>query len=318
MKFSFGRIFRVQEYSAVNMSKPRFMRLSLIILSFICVLLSGCDETRIDSDWREHQIVIDGKFDDWASAQTYYDEKEKVVVNLANDNDYFYICLVTRNRGLEVRLMESGFMAWFDPAAGRKKVFGIRFPIGLRKMGMSLEEEKRDSTKDWYDQEDQSGVIDREKERWQSKEFNKQLETVEGLQDNLEIVNAASLAGRSGPHDDKDKNKPQELNPQESVKFGIEAKVGRDKDYFVYELKIPLKKSVEHPYAIDASPGKSFGLGLEIAKFGFGMRKGPKPDDAASGGDQAPSEMGRHSARSDEVFQLWAIVTLASDPAISN
>lgn len=284
----------------------------LIILPVICVFLSGCNENRLESGWRGHKIIIDAKFDDWGNAQTYYDEKEKTVVNLANDSEYFYICLITRNRGLEIRLMESGFVAWFDPDGGKNQSFGIRFPIGLKRMGMSLEEDKRDSSRDWYDEQDQSGVIDREKEKWQSKEFNKHLETIEDLQDKLEIVNG-NFTGHKGNHPEPEK----ELNLDESAKLGIEAKAGRENDYFVYELKVPLVKSVQHPYAAGIKPGKPLGLGLEISKFSLSKGKGDKFDDDG-GDDQTVSEIRPHNMRSDDVFQFWAIVTLASGPLASN
>ena len=312
----------------------------LIILFFVCVALTGCDETRLDSDWPVRQIAVDAKYDDWGSAQAYYDEKEKVLVNLANDNDYLYICLVTRNRGLEIRLMESGFVAWFDPNSGKKKVFGIRFPVGLSKQGMSIEEEKRNSASEWYDQEDQAGVIDREKEKWQSDAFNKRLEIVEGLQDQLEIVNAGfehkgklpnpplDKSGRERemdqvmdkkkpPHGGDLRGMPRVMSLEEAAKLGIQAKTGRQKDYFVYELKIPLTKSVEYPYAVGAKPGKTFGLGLEIAKFGMSKGKGPMQESGESGDGQGgpPEVMGQQGMMgSNEAFQLWAIVTLAKEP----
>ncbi len=292
--------------------KARYIYPILLILLFISIILSGCDETRLDSDWADRKIVVDAKYDDWGSAQAYYDENEKVLINLANDNEYFYICLVTRNRGLEVRLVESGFMAWFDPDAGKKKTFGIRFPIGLRKQGMSLEDEKRNSSNEWYDQEDQSGVIDREKEKWQNKEFNKHLETVEGLQDQLEVVSEVS------GHKVKGARPPQVLNLEESAKLGIEVKTGRKNDYFVYELKIPLVKSIEHPNAIGAKPGKPFGLGLEIAKFDMSKKKDSLFNEEDGKDSPAPSKMGPPDMRSGDTFQLWAIVTLSSGSLASN
>ena len=34
-----------------------------------------------------------------------------------------------------------------------------------------------------------------------------------------------------------------------------------------YELKVPLARSADHPYAIDTAPGKAIGVGLETGKM---------------------------------------------------
>jgi len=136
-----------------------------LIFFLFCLVFLGCGKPTLFSPWRDHEIIIDGKYKDWGTSTTYYDEKAKVVLNLANDADYMYVCMISRNREIETQVMESGFVVWFDPDGGKNKLFGIHFPIGLKRMGMSIEEKgKRDMTRDWQDQEDKSGLIDREKE----------------------------------------------------------------------------------------------------------------------------------------------------------
>ncbi|MFA5144462.1 MAG: hypothetical protein WC723_00420 [Candidatus Omnitrophota bacterium] len=300
-----------------------------ILLLFICLVLSGCGSgLELNSDWRLRQIAIDGKYTDWAGTGSYYNEKEKVLINLLNDNDYLYICLITRNRGIETKIMESGFTAWFDPGAGKNKVFGIRFPAGLKRMGMSIEDKKRDASLDWRDQEDKSGLIDREKERWRDKDFNKRLQTLEGLQGKLEIISGpaepkdkykhrrppSGEAGKEGHALEKREGPPgsffndgrpmKELSLEEAEKLGIEAKVGQENDYFVYELKVPLTKSMKHPYAIETKAGKQIGLGLEISMSGMDIA-------GKDGGRAAPGGLMGLDISPEEGFQLWATVTLS-------
>jgi len=301
---------------------------SLLVL--LCLESFGCGKTILFSAWRDRAIKIDGKYTDWSESTAYYDEDAKVVLNLVNDADYLYICLISKNRAIETKIMESGLTIWLDPDGGQKKVFGIRFPIGLKRMGMSIDdEEKRDITRDWQNQEDKSGLIDREKERLTDKNFNKRLETLEGLQEKLEILKGdfglegknkrtghfAKKVNKRGITKDKDiapednkKNKPIELSSEEAGKFGIEAKVGRENDYFVYELKVPLIKTSEHIYAIEAKKGEPIGLGVEAenaAMFGNGM------------GDRMPSREGRMSQGgmfgSESKLKLWLTVALSSE-----
>jgi len=298
----------------------------LIIIASVCMVLSGCNEPRFNSDWRDCQIVIDGKYSDWKNTGAYYDEKRNVNISFFNDNEYFYICLITRSRDLETKVMESGFVAWFSSEGGKNRIFGVRFPTGSRSLGR---EEQRDESRDWRDQEDKSGLVDREQERWRDKDFNKRLEVLEGVQDKLEILKGEFdlkdkgqpprpphgesnkehiIKRRDGPEGDFLGKGPNELSLEEARKLGIEAKVGRENDYFVYELKVPLVKSIEHPYAIGAKAGKPIGLELKISMFGMDMQ-------GRGGGRRMPPGMS-HGRRSQKSFRLQAIVILSSTPSI--
>jgi len=305
---------------------------SLLVL--LCLTSFGCSKTILFSAWRDRPINIDGKYTDWNKSTAYYDENTKVVLNLVNDAGYLYICLISRNRAIENKIMESGLTIWFDHDGGQKKEFGIRFPIGLRRMGMSIDdEEKRDISRDWQDQEDKSGLIDREKERLMDKNFNKRLGTLEGLQEKLEIVRGgvdfkgknkrlkppAAGVGKKDVMKDKSitpgdirMNKPVELSLEEAGKFGIEAKVGRENDYFVYEIKVPLMKSSEHIYAIEVKKGQPIGLGLEAGNFSADMLANAMGDQKPPRRDRIPEER-ETMFGSPNKLKLWFSVALSSE-----
>jgi len=293
----------------------------LIIAVFICGSLSGCKLPELYSDWRDRDIVIDGKYSDWPDTQTYYIEKENVIINLTNNKEYLYLCLITMNRELEIKIMESGFVVWFDQDGGMKRVFGIAFPVGLKNMGMSLNEEKRSMESDWEDQQDIGGLIDRDKERQRSKEFTKHLETMEGLQDKLGLmIGSFDMKGKRKKHrpdlDKKEiapKDRPKVLTLDETALFGIEAKVGRQNNYFVYELKVPLVKTPAHPYAIGAKPGQPISMGLEVgAARGMNIMGGGEHQMRRGGQDEMSTDEG-YPMRSDSNFKFWGTVMLAPD-----
>ena len=288
-----------------------------VILVLSCVFFSGCGRINLLSSWRRHEINIDGKYSDWEESTAYYNEEAKLVLNLVNDADYIYICLISRNRAIEAKMMESGFILWFDPDGGRNKVLGIHFPIG----GMSIEEDKRVKSDDWQDQEDKGGLIDREKERLRDRNFNKRLETLEGLQERMEIIIGSLDSKRKHPrptseevskgHTKKEtgfhqgvpvNGRPVELSLEEARKLGIEAGIGRHNGYFVYELKVPIVKSANYPYAIEKRSGRPIGLGLEIEssrmKIMGNDRVGPEPPDGMF--------------RGQEEFRLWMKIILSS------
>jgi len=275
------------------------------ILVFSLILSStvfpGCERQNFSSTWRDHAIAINGKYTDFGNATSYYDEKERVTLSLYNDNDFLYICLISRNHKVESQLMESGFVAWFDPDGGKKKAIGIRFPLGMKAMGMSLIEGER-SRKDWESKEDETGVEDekdRAAARSRQRDFDKRLEAVEGLQEGVEIIAGPDKAGHI------------KLSLEDAARQGIEVKIGRQNGYFVYELKVPLIKGSRQPYAIGVRKGKPIGLGMEIAGPDMGMPDKGLGRDKPSEEGSIPQGMGRGGEGIPEGFRLWATVTLA-------
>lgn len=101
---------------------------------------------------------------------------------------------------------------------------------------------------------------------------------------------------------------------------GIAVKVGQVEGYLVYELKVPLAKSTETPYAIETRPGASIGLGFETPKIerpsrgtgGFGGGMGRR------GGGGMGGRGGGMGGRRDSGFEqpkplkLWSTVQLAA------
>ena len=75
---------------------------------------------------------------------------------------------------------------------------------------------------------------------------------------------------------------PTQITPLEAK--GIELSIKSYEDYLVYEMKVPLRASPEHPYAINAA-GKSVGVGFEAGKFE--VRQNPSRDN--QGGEGMPA-----------------------------
>ena len=106
----------------------------------------------------------------------------------------------------------------------------------------------------------------------------------------------------------------------DAAKKGIEAKIGHQNDYFVYELKVPLIKSDQHQYAIGFKVGKPIGFGLEIDATNRDMNQNSVGDHASQGeGRRARHEemsygMVQEGVSSNESFKLWATITPASGP----
>ncbi|MCK9572592.1 MAG: hypothetical protein M0Q96_04890 [Candidatus Omnitrophica bacterium] len=273
-----------------------------VYILLVCFLFAGCERPNLYSYPKDREIVIDGKYSEWGDYVSYYSEKEKLVVNLANDKDYLYICLVSRSRRVETQIMESGLQLWFDADNGQRKLFGIRFPIGMRAMGMPISQKLKKDDRQVYD--DNQDAL--RKDDWGDKEFDKKLETIENLQDKIELTL---------PNDKKMPGTGKEMLLEEANKFGVEAKLGREKGYFVYELKVPLNITKEHPYAIGIQEDGRIGLGIEVQNSRVERVGGPVARPTGNKDDQPdiPSDamFGTGSSYSEENIKLWVIINLA-------
>jgi hypothetical protein len=217
-------------------------------LSFILFLstffLVGCGLFEVDSKWRDRDIAIDGKSGDWLNAMMYFEE-ERISLGLLNDENFMYICMIVDDPFIRSQIVRQGFELWFDPRGGKKKVFGIRFPLGMLEAEMQPEEmqARRVPMKPVRDEQDPERL---------SQALRRQM-------DELEIL---------GPGKDESVRMPVEKAE------GIEVKIEVASGMIVYELKVPLHLSEEFPFAIGTKAGDLIGVRLEAAKMDFGQMRG--------------------------------------------
>jgi hypothetical protein len=198
-------------------------------IGILALFTVGCDEQELNSNWLNREIIIDAKSDDWLNT-LYYFESNMVSLGFFNDESHLYVCMLAEHPMLQAQVVGQGFTLWFDPAGGKEKTFGIKFPIGMRSM-----REQMDSM------HTPEGELDRDKMRQAFEE---------------------SLAGLEilGPGGEK------KQIPVEEAK-GIEIKVRNETGLLVYELKVPLRSDKEHPFAIGANAGTTIGFGLEVPEI---------------------------------------------------
>jgi len=250
-------------------------------LLLLALGLAGCSTFTTfstESQPLDHQIIVDGKTDDWAG-NLYVVEGERVSLGLLNDRDNLYICLLAEDNITRSQIMMQGLTIWFDPQGGKKKTLGIKYPIGLPpgerpmpRIGENPEEPGFDNL---------------------PSELPKELEIIRS-----------------------EKETPQKLNIAEAK--GIELKAVPSSGLLVYELKIPLVQTEEHPIAVGAEPGKTIGIGFETGKLDLSKmpreRSGGMPP---MGGGRDRGGMGGMGGfgRGPQMLQglkIWAKVQLAS------
>lgn len=153
-----------------------------------------------------------------------------------NDQDFLYVSLVTEDESLRKEIARGGLTVWLDPKGGDEKVLGIKYPLGAPRGGRPAAQKEEAGGRP---PEEPAGSPD----------------------SGLEIYRPGVA-------------QPQKLD-LESAK-GLELAISKEGRLFVYELKIPLQPSADHPIAVGALPGKTVGIGFEVPISDLG-RPGSRP-----------------------------------------
>jgi hypothetical protein len=150
-----------------------------------------------------------------------------------NDSDYLYVSLSTSLRSVAAQIVARGFTVWFDGNGGKQKLFGIRCPIGAP-------QEMNDLLRSREIMEDRD-------------KFNDMiLEKLESSAEQFEIIGPAE-------------NDVARLFPSQAA--GLEVGLGHQDGRFVYELKVPLRSTDQHPYGIGIDESPYVGVGFETPEI---------------------------------------------------
>ncbi|MGD9401868.1 MAG: hypothetical protein PVF95_06340 [bacterium] len=220
-------------------------------LLFTVFFLAGCDELELKSAWRDREIVIDGDATDWRGLTTYVEEGN-IAVAVANDAEDLFICLHSPTREIAGQIVMSGLTVWFDPEGGFDRRFGVHCPVGgyMPRRG-GRETMDRDEMKD----------------------------TIDGMVDE-----AANLIELLGPD-----NTVYGTYAAGDIE-GLEIALGYVSGRIIYELRLPLERTEERPYALGVNWEKKVGIGfltpeIDMEAIGEGMsgEMGERPPGGGGG-----------------------------------
>ncbi len=102
-------------------------RLRYIVILLILPLAS-CGMLDVKSQWKDLNIAIDGRTEDWQGRLLSL-EDTGLSVGVVNDEKFLYICITATDARTASRVPRQGFIAWFDPKGGKDKVLGIHYPL---------------------------------------------------------------------------------------------------------------------------------------------------------------------------------------------
>jgi len=274
-----------------------FLPAAVLIIISLCQIAWGT--SKINSRWRVHEITIDGKSDDWLNALSPFKD-EGLSIGFFNDAQYIYVCLASGERDRQFQIMSRGLILWMDSTSGKKKIFGIKYPLGRPGPPEGSFPKNQPTEKPAYGPEEES------------------IQDFEAALQELEILGSGK--------DDQKRMRVDEIQ-------GIEIAAKTSGELFVYELKIPLAQGDLAPYAVGTQPGRTISIGLEIPEFDSSFRKdrpGAFPPDGGmpgggmggrGGGMGGPGGGMGMRGNMDPMagkLKIWAKVQLSSQPNTEN
>lgn len=270
------------------------MKISWIPIIILFFLLSGCNEYKIESIFKNREIVIDGNDGDWQDAK-YYIKKHDVVFGVMNDNDYLYLCFYPTTSELTRQTLSQGLTLWINNQGKKNDDYGIRFvPVDH---GFLKNERPERSNHDKGQLEIDPGQI------------------AKLMPTKLEII---------GPG--KDQITTFEISKLKGVEIGLNF----EKELLAYELKIPLNDDPDYSVSIGTVATSKIAIGFEVPKpdipekneenremerpsmdGGQGSRPGGGP--GGGGGMSRGSENSRDDQQNIEKLELWSIIQLVEN-----
>ena len=103
------------------MKKSIFIVISLIGFS----LISGCGGDKIENQWLDQEIAIDGKYEDWEGINQNILEDLNIVVGMANDETNLYLMFRMNDERMARRIRMMGVIVWLNKDGKKRKDYGI-------------------------------------------------------------------------------------------------------------------------------------------------------------------------------------------------
>ena len=206
-----------------------FRVLPWLVTSVAFVTVAASERPHFDSKGRDGAIAVDGTFEDWYGHLDPFGS-DPIAVQFLNDGEFLYVRLTASDAAARMQIMRLGMTIWFDPSGGTKKKFGIRYPVVDPPSRLAaLRGRRRRTARDGPPPEDSAPPRDR-----------------------IDIL---------GPGKDDARSLTRDHLP------GVDVAIHAEQGTLQYELKVPLARSGDRPYAIETAPGKTIGVGVETGKL---------------------------------------------------
>ena len=277
------------------MRKKLFFSAAIFVaaLLFTSVVISGCGSSTELTSIWNNNEVVIDGQANEWGSHTYYLKETHLSLGVRNDDDFLYLCLMSSEGQFRRQIIALGLTVWFEPEGGQK--LGIHYPVGMQRRGAAP----------FSDGENPNLSQDRER-------------IMEQALLDIEVLGS-------------DKNDRQLFTTLDIP--GISVKVESSQGAVVYEMKVPIKQTKDHPYALGADVRKVINLSMETGNLpssssgegrrGGGEGRGGRGGRRSRGGEQPeglPQEGNEQPERSSggrrlEPLSFFAKIILAHQQA---
>lgn len=95
---------------------------SIAILTFL-----ACGGLKIENEWADREITIDGEKTDWDGTYQYPLEDQDMIMSLVNDGSDIYLMFLGNNEDLARQIQMMGVTIWLNTQGKKEKDYGICF-----------------------------------------------------------------------------------------------------------------------------------------------------------------------------------------------
>ena len=226
---------------------------------WLTLSVAAAERPHFDSKGPDKAITVDGNFDDWYGHLQPFGA-DPVAIQFLNDGEFLYVRLTASDAAARMQIARLGMTIWFDPGGGTKKKFGVRYPV--------VEQGGPDSVGRGGFGGFGGGGRGRHGEGPPAGE-------------NVETGPPTERVDVLGPGKDDARSLTRDHLR------GLDVAIHNEQGTLQYELKVPLARTADHPYAIETAPGKTIGVGLETGKLpqrSAGMGRGGGGGGGMGGG----------------------------------
>ncbi len=105
----------------------------IVYLLFIAFYISGCSAKMApQGHYQDSLVVADGNAGEWPLPLRFSNEKNTFQYTVTHDNQFLYLCLLSRDPATQERMLKDGMTLYFDPTGKKKTEMSLAYPV--RKM----------------------------------------------------------------------------------------------------------------------------------------------------------------------------------------
>ncbi|MFB6249886.1 MAG: hypothetical protein ABEL97_15095 [Salinibacter sp.] len=110
----------------------RCLRLS-VLAALLVGLVGACSgPPQLSGNSMAGRPAVDGSIEEWGGRLTPVDGSS-VSVGAHPTDSLLYVALLVQDRALVRSLAVNGLVVWVDPSGGQRRVYGVQYPLGLRR-----------------------------------------------------------------------------------------------------------------------------------------------------------------------------------------